>query len=88
MKISYRAIKEPNSLVRRLRYLSQILRLVEARPLNKDILAIKLRDWSSIHVEHLEKYRYNTGAAHSSQKTRMTVLATNCHLPPFFFEGL
>ena len=58
MKISYRAIKEPNSLVRRLRYLSQILRLVEARPLNKDILAIKLRDWSSIHVEHLEKYRY------------------------------
>lgn len=77
MKISYRAIKEPNSLVRRLRYLSQILRLVETRPLNKDILAVKLRDWSSIHAEHLKNYRYNTGAAHSSQKTRMTVLATN-----------
>ena len=77
MKISYRAIKEPNSLVRRLRYLSQILRLVEARPLNKDILAVKLRNWSNIHAEHLENYRYNTGAAHSSQKTRITVLATN-----------
>ena len=52
-EISYRAIKEPNSLVRRLRYLSQILRLVEARPLNRDILAVKLRDWSSIHAGHL-----------------------------------
>lgn len=77
MKISYRAIKEPNSLVRRLRYLSQILRLVKAGPLNKDILAVKLRDWSSIHAEHLENYKYNTGAAHSSQKTRMTLSATN-----------
>lgn len=77
MKISYRAIKEPNSLVRRLRYLSQILRLVEARPLNRDILAVKLRDWSSIHAGHLNNYKYNTGAAHSSQKTGMTLLATN-----------
>lgn len=77
MKISYRAIKEPNSLVRRLRYLSQILRLVEGHPLNKDVLAIKLRDWSSMHAKHLENYRYNTGAAHSSQKTRMTLLAAN-----------
>ena len=77
MKISYRAIKAPNSLVRRLRYLSQILQLVETRPLNKDVLAVKLRDWSNIHAEHLEDYRYNTGAAHSSQKTRMTSSATN-----------
>ena len=77
MKISYRAIKEPNSLVRRLRYLSQILRLVEARPLNKDVLAVKLKNWSSIHAGYLENYRYNTGAAHSSQKTRMTLLAAN-----------
>ncbi len=77
MKISYRAIKVPNSLVRRLRYLSQILRLVETRPLHKDILAVKLRDWSNIHAECLKDYRYNTGAAHSSQKTRMTSSATN-----------
>lgn len=77
MKISYRAIKEPNSLVRRLRYLSQILRLVAARPLNRDVLAIKVRDWSSIHAEHLENYKYNTGAAHSLKKKRMTQLAIN-----------
>ena len=77
MKISYRAIKVPNSLVRRLRYLSQILQLVETRPLHKDILAVKLRDWSSIHAECLKDYRYNTGAAHSSQKTRMASSATN-----------
>ena len=77
MKISYRAIKEPNSLVRRLRYLSQILRLVDARPLNRDVLAIKVRDWSNIHAEHLENYKYNTGAAHSSEKKRMTQVAIN-----------
>lgn len=77
MKISYRAIIAPNSLVRRLRYLSQILQLVETRPLNKDVLAVKLRDWSNIHAEHLADYIYNTGAAHSSQKTRTTSSATN-----------
>lgn len=77
MKISYRAISAPSSLVRRLRYLSQILRLVGERQLNKDILVVKLRDWSNIHADDLENYKYNTGAAHSIQKKRMTSLASN-----------
>ncbi len=77
MQISYRAIKEPSSLVRRLRYVSQILRLVGQRPLNKDILVANLRDWSDTHNEDLKNYKYNTGAAHSTQKRRMTLLAIN-----------
>ena len=44
MQISYRAVKEPSSLVRRLRYVSQILRLVGRRPFNKEVLGTKLKD--------------------------------------------
>ncbi|MYC76376.1 hypothetical protein F4X10_11485 [Candidatus Poribacteria bacterium] len=77
MKISYRAISAPSSLVRRLRYLSQILGLVRARPLSKDVLAIKLRNWSYTHTNDLENYKYQTGAAHSIQKKRMIQLAIN-----------
>ena len=72
MKISYREINAPSSLVRRLRYLSRILQLVAERPLNGNVLAVKLRDWSNIHADDLETYEYNTGAAHSSQKKGMT----------------
>lgn len=77
MRISYRSIKEPSKLVRRLRYLSQILRLVGDRSLNKDVLVVKLRDWSNAHRNDLENYKYNTGAAHSVEKKRMTQLASN-----------
>ena len=77
MQISYRAIKEPSTLVRRLRYVSQILRFVGQRPLNKHVLVAKLRDWSRTHTDHLEDYKYNTGAAHSIQKKRMTLLSIN-----------
>ena len=77
MKISCREISAPSSLVLRLRYLSQILRLVRARPLSRDVLAIKLRDWSYTHTSDLENYKYKTGAAHSVQKKRMTQLAIN-----------
>ena len=77
MRISYRAIKEPSKLVRRLRYLSQILRLVGDRSLNKDVLVVKLRDWSNAHRNDLENYKYNAGAAHSVRKKRMTQLASN-----------
>ena len=77
MQISYRAIKEPNSLVRRLRYMSQILRLVGQRPLNKNVLISKLKDWSNIHNDNLQNYKYNTGAAHSTKKKGMNLLAAN-----------
>lgn len=77
MQISYRAIKEPSTLVRRLRYVSQILRIVAERPLHKEGLVTKLRDWSSNHSNDLEKYKHNTGAAHSLQKKEMTLLAAN-----------
>ena len=77
MQISYRAIKEPSSLVRRLRYVSQILRFVGQGPLNKDILVAKLRDWSNNHTDNLKNYKYNTGAAHSTRKKGMTLLAIN-----------
>ena len=68
MQISYRAIKEPSTLVRRLRYVSQILRIVGQRPLHKEGLVTKLRDWSSTRSNDLENYKYNTGAAHSPRK--------------------
>ena len=77
MQISYRAVKEPSPLVRRLRYVSQILRLVGQRPLNEEILVARLRDWSNTHGDDLKNYKYNTGAAHSIQKKRMTLLASN-----------
>ena len=77
MQISYRAIKEPSSLVRRLRYVSQILQLVGQRPLNKEVLVTKLKDWSNTHRDDLENYKYNTGAAHSIEKKGMTQLAIN-----------
>ena len=77
MYISYRAIKEPSKLVRRLRYVSQTLRLAGQRPLNKDALVAKLRDWSSTHNDNLGNYKYKTGAAHSIQKKGMTSLASN-----------
>ena len=77
MQISYRAVKEPSPLVRRLRYVSQILRLVGQRPLNEEILVARLRDWSNTHGDDLKNYKYNTGAAHSNQKKRMTLLASN-----------
>ena len=77
MQISYRAIKEPSTLVRRLRYVTQILRFVGQRPLNKEVLIFKLRDWSDTHKDDYNNYKYNTGAAHSIQKKRMTLLASN-----------
>ncbi len=77
MQISYRAIKEPSSLVRRLRYVSQILRLVGQDPSNKEVLATKLKNWSNTHRDDLENYRYSTGAAHSTKKKGMTLLGTN-----------
>lgn len=77
MQISYRAIKEPSTLVRRLRYVSQILRIVGESPLHKEGLVAKLRDWSRTHNNDLENYKYNTGAAHSLQKKGMTLLAAN-----------
>ena len=77
MQISYRAIKEPSTLIRRLRYVSQILRIVGERPLNDEVLAAKLRDWSKTHSDDLKNYKYNTGAAHSMKKKRMTLLASN-----------
>ena len=77
MKISYREIIVPSSLVRRLRYLSQIVRFVGERPLNKDVLVDKLRDWSNTHTNNLENYKYNTGAIHSLKKKGMNLLGTN-----------
>ena len=77
MKISYREIVVSNSLVRRLRYLSQILRLVGTRPLNKEILVAKLKDWSNTHANSLENYKYNTGLIHSLEKRGMTLLTTS-----------
>ena len=77
MLISYRAIKEPSTLIRRLRYVSQILRIVGERPLNNEVLAGKLRDWSNTYRDDLKNYKYNTGAAHSMKKKRMTLLASN-----------
>ena len=77
MQISYRAIKEPSTLIRRLRYVSQILRIVGERPLNDEVLAAKLRDWSKTYSDDLKNYKYNTGAAHSMKKKRMTLLASN-----------
>ena len=74
MKISYRAI---SSIVRRLRYLSQILRLVGERPLNKDILVAKLSDWSNTHTNDLENYKDNTGTIHSLEKKGRTLLSAN-----------
>ena len=77
MKISYRAISAPSSIVRRLRYLSQILRLVGERPLNKDILVAKLSDWSNTHTSNLENYKDNTGTIHSMKKKGGTLLSAN-----------
>ena len=77
MKISYRAISAPSSIVRRLRYLSQILRLVGERPLNKDILVAKLSDWSNTHTSNLENYKDNTGTIHSMEKKGGTLLSAN-----------
>lgn len=77
MKISYRAISSPSSIVRRLRYLSQILRLVGERPLNKDILVAKLSDWSNTHTNNLENYKDNTGTIHSLEKKGEILLSAN-----------
>lgn len=77
MQISYRAIKEPSTLIRRLRYVSQILRIVGERLLNDEVLVAKLRDWSNTYSDDLKNYKYNTGAAHSMKKKRMTLLASN-----------
>ena len=77
MKISYREIVVSNSLVRRLRYLSQILQFIGTRPLNEDILVAKLEGWSNTHANSLESYKYNTGTIHTLEKKGMTLLATN-----------
>lgn len=77
MYILYRVIKEPSSLVRRLKCVSQLLHLVGDHQLNRDVLAVKLRDWSKTHTEHLDNYKYSTGGAHSIKKKEMTLLATN-----------
>ena len=77
MKISYREIIVPSSPIRRLRYLSQIVQLVEARPLNKDVLMTRLMDWSHKHTHNLENYKYNTGTIHSLKKKTVKVLGSN-----------
>lgn len=77
MKISYREIVVSSSLVRRLRYLSQILRLVGKRPLNENVLMAKLKDWSNTHAKSLENYKYNTGTIHSLEKKGSTLLSTS-----------
>ena len=77
MKISYREIVVPSSLVRRLRYLSQILQFVGARPLNEDILVAKLKGWGNTHANSLENYKYNIGTIHTLEKKGMTLLATS-----------
>ena len=77
MKISYREIVVSNSLVRRLRYLSQILQFVGARPLNENILVTKLIRWSNTHANSLENYKYNIGAVHSLTKKGSTLLSAS-----------
>lgn len=77
MKISYREIVVSSSLVRRLRYLSQILQFVGARPLNEDVLVAKLRRWGNTHANSLENYKYNTGTVHSLNKKGSTLLSTS-----------
>ena len=77
MKISYHETIVPSSLVRRLRYLSQILRLVGERPLNEDVLNAKLKDWSNTHANRLKNYKYNTGTIHSLEKKGRTLLGTS-----------
>ena len=77
MKISYREIVISNSLVRRLRYLSQILHFVGARSLNEDILVAKLRRWGNTYANSLENYKYNTGTIHSLEKRGSTLLSTS-----------
>ena len=77
MRISYRAIYHPSLLVRRLRYISQLLQIVGQGPQNKDILTVKLREWSIKHADKLTKYKYNIGAAHSTKKIKATHIAEN-----------
>ena len=77
MKISYREIVVSNSLVRRLRYLSQILQFVGARPLNEDILVAKLIGWSNTYANSLENYKYNSATIHSLKKKGSTLLSTS-----------
>ena len=77
MQISYRAIYHRSSLVRRLRYVTQLLHFVVQNPQNKEIIAIKLRDWSVERAIKLANYKYNTGAAHSHKQVRSTLWAKN-----------
>lgn len=77
MKISYREIVVSNSLVRRLRYLSQILQFVGARPLNEDVLVAKLIGWSNTYAKNLENYKYTPATIHSLKKKGSTLLSTS-----------
>ncbi len=75
MRISYRAIHHLSAHVRRLRYISQLLRFVAQAPQNKDVLVKKLREWSISHNKDFTNYAYNTGAAHSRENRGKNYLA-------------
>lgn len=75
MRISYRAISHFSAHVRRLRYISQLLRFVAQAPQNKDVLVKKLREWSISHNKDITNHKYNTGAAHSMENRGKNHLA-------------
>lgn len=75
MQISYRSLYHPSSLVRRLRYVSQLIGFVAHTPQNRDVLATKLKNWSIKHDTDFTNYKYNTGAAHSVKSSRRIDLA-------------
>ena len=77
MYLSYRVMTELNTQVRRLGYVSQLLRFVGQRPLSREALASQLRDWSHAHKESLQLYKDSTGAAHSEKKKKSTSAAMN-----------
>ncbi|HIE27106.1 TPA: hypothetical protein EYP66_07455 [Candidatus Poribacteria bacterium] len=72
MIINYRAITELNTQVRRLAYVSQLLRLVGHKPLSKQSLLSKLIDWSASNSEFLENHLDSTGAVHSEKQRKNT----------------
>lgn len=75
MRISYRAIHHLSAHVRRLRYISQLLRFVAHTPQNRDVLATKLKRWSFNRNEDITNHKYNTGAAHSMKNIHRIDLA-------------
>lgn len=75
MQILYRSLYHPSSPIRRLRYVSQLVRFVAQAPKNKDVLANKLKKWSADHNKDFTNYKYNTGAAHSIKNRSKNHLA-------------